>query len=913
MVATWLWFALGALAAAPHAPPLKRVYELPAVNARTACFPSGLKVVMVERPGTGTATSVWLIDGGQADDPEGAGGSMHMIEHLWFRSHPERGEEFRRAASELSPGAFTLVDTTVFHASASVSDLGPMLELHSWVLAAPLQDIDEEVFATERDVVRAEAWYRHGHSDRAALRMLDRVLYPKGHPYHDSMTRPEELEGLTLETVSQVAAEQYVADGATLYIEADLPPTGIEALVIESLPSRLTAGTGSSCERTHKPRIPKDVATDELLEVKGPRWRPAVYISWALPPLTAADEAIMELAGRQLQSNIRRQLVGVPGLNQSSPSTESVRCGDYYGRLSTQYTCVIDLPFGVEAIPVVKAVKRAIANSANEMANDDFRNRQIIAKFASDLMTAWLEDFESQASPNIVDRALQAHHTGTVSGLRDRLDGLGAADHAAMAAFTKEWFQPERMGAIFVEPDLGPELDLNRISGQASLLVSERAWTPVESDVAIATRVLPSGLEVWAVQRANAPVAHVDLVFGGGNMRDPEPGTNEFLQYLARHRMPGANFGDLKLDLGMTTYSHFGNWTNSSSVSGTAGNADAAIWVHRAKLEGITWDISNRQNVLDKSVNYSLGKYQSLPQVFASPMAYARLFPGHRAGMAWWERNKAARYVGEGLVRRWLKQVYRPENGKLLVVSSRPVSEIDSLVDKYFAGFKGKGKVDELRNQTEALPPPPTRMAMAFAFDAEVSHASAYCRVPGVGPQSIAISRVSRAALAKALFESLRSEGGSYATGAHMDPMTPELAVLQLSAEVGPLDGGNAVKAMLAVIEALATGEHPDFVAGAVRGARADWGRSWSSASRASGLLRMAAAWGIAPDQLANMGEQMANVTAADVADFLGDCAGHEVVTLIGPDAAARMQAVGLDAEEVDWKARRDLILQDLK
>ena len=79
----------------------------------------------------------------------------------------------------------------------------------------------------------------------------------------------------------------------------------------------------------------------------------------------------------------------------------------------------------------------------------------------------------------------------------------------------------------------------------------------------------------------------------------------------------------------------------------------------------------------------------------------------------------------------------------------------------------------------------------------------------------------------KALFDSLRSEGGTYSPYVTTDPLTPHLAVLKLRAEVAPGDASNTATLLLAVIESLASGEHDAFIEASRRKARANWTR-WS-------------------------------------------------------------------------------------
>ena len=58
-------------------------------------FPTGLRIYMQADPTHPIASIFTVVDHGHSDDAEGAEGSAHFCEHLWFRSsHDTFGEEF---------------------------------------------------------------------------------------------------------------------------------------------------------------------------------------------------------------------------------------------------------------------------------------------------------------------------------------------------------------------------------------------------------------------------------------------------------------------------------------------------------------------------------------------------------------------------------------------------------------------------------------------------------------------------------------------------------------------------------------------------------------------------------------------------------------------------------------------------
>ncbi len=69
---------------------------------------------------------------------------------------------------------------------------------------------------------------------------------------------------------------------------------------------------------------------------------------------------------------------------------------------------------------------------------------------------------------------------------------------------------------------------------------------------------------------------------------------------------------------------------------------------------------------------------------------------------------------------------------------------------------------------------------------------------------------------------------------------------------------------------------------------------------------------GLGLDYVTSYGERLGALEVGSVARELESCMGHEVVTLVGPQAeiTGQLEAMEIDHSILDWRAERDRLMQ---
>ena len=187
-------------------------------------------------------------------------------------------------------------------------------------------------------------------------------------------------------------------------------------------------------------------------------------------------------------------------------------------------------------------------------------------------------------------------------------------------------------------------------------------------------------------------------------------------------------------------------------------------------------------------------------------------------------------------------------------------------------------------------------------FEAVQADVTVSCRVRGRDATNDAALDVLAGIVRRGLWQSLREDARSYAPSVRLTTLRPDVGLLELSAEVETAQAAGAASAMLDLLRLVAAGVPEPVLAWERLAARGRWSRGWASAAGTWAALDEATAHGIGFDLVRTWPERLAWVDAGAVAALLADCAGHEAVTVVGPDVTDALQADGLAAERVDWQ-----------
>ncbi|EYD73004.1 M16 family metallopeptidase [Limimaricola hongkongensis] len=198
----------------------------------TYTLDNGLEVVVIEDHRAPVVTQMLWYRVGSADEPEGASGVAHFLEHLLFKATDDLASgEFSAtvAANGGTDNAFTSTDYTAYFQRVAADRLPLMMEME----AERMNDLrltDQDI-ETERQVIVEERNQRvesnPGALAREQMNAAQYINHPYGRPVIGWM---HEIEGLGREDVRDFYETYYSPNDAILVVAGDVEPEEVLAL-----------------------------------------------------------------------------------------------------------------------------------------------------------------------------------------------------------------------------------------------------------------------------------------------------------------------------------------------------------------------------------------------------------------------------------------------------------------------------------------------------------------------------------------------------------------------------------------------------------------------------------------------------------------------------------------------------------
>ena len=213
------------------------VVGMPAVADEVTTFTldNGMDVVVIEDHRAPVVTHMVWYRVGSADEPVGASGVAHFLEHLLFKATDDlRAGEFSAtvAANGGDDNAFTSYDYTAYFQRIAADRLGLMMQME----ADRMNDlmITPDDIVTERNVVIEERNQRTESNANALAREQIRAAQYLNHRYGVPIVGwMHELEALELEDTQAFYELYYSPNNAILVVAGDVDPTEVRALAEE--------------------------------------------------------------------------------------------------------------------------------------------------------------------------------------------------------------------------------------------------------------------------------------------------------------------------------------------------------------------------------------------------------------------------------------------------------------------------------------------------------------------------------------------------------------------------------------------------------------------------------------------------------------------------------------------------------
>ena len=216
---------------------------------------------------------------GNVEDPAGRRGLAHLVEHLAFEvrvapDQPTIAAELAELA--LGHNAYTSDDETHYTAIAFADRLDALLAIEARRMTITCDQLSEELFVRERDVVLAELTERATPYTRLRDEIAAAVWGP-AHPY--GRARAPQVAAATRQDACDFLAAHYTPDRAILVVTGSFDVAATRAAITERFGAIAGAAAGARVEvappaltGTHSVhRAPVDEAT-AIVVFHAPRW-----------------------------------------------------------------------------------------------------------------------------------------------------------------------------------------------------------------------------------------------------------------------------------------------------------------------------------------------------------------------------------------------------------------------------------------------------------------------------------------------------------------------------------------------------------------------------------------------------------------------------------------------------------------
>jgi predicted Zn-dependent peptidase len=194
---------------------------------------NGMTFLIVERPDPARVAAGWVARVGSADDPTGATGASHLLEHMMFKGtqtigvqDPNELDVLYGRAGATSLNALTRNDLTAYFVSLPANEIELWFWLESDRLLAPVfRDLEGERKVIEQERQRDES------APRGRLQSQFNALFWRAQPYHAPILGwPSDLAATSVADAERHFHASYTAGNLTAVLVGHLDRALIEDL-----------------------------------------------------------------------------------------------------------------------------------------------------------------------------------------------------------------------------------------------------------------------------------------------------------------------------------------------------------------------------------------------------------------------------------------------------------------------------------------------------------------------------------------------------------------------------------------------------------------------------------------------------------------------------------------------------------
>ena len=708
----------------PDPAPASVLAEGIALDYQTFTLDNGLRVVVhTDRKAPVVALHAWY-NVGSKDEPEGQTGFAHLFEHIGLFNPTENVPgglmEPLRAMGATDWNGTTWFDRTNFFQTVPTAALEQALYMESDRMGHLLGALSQERLTNQIGVVQNEK--RQGDNNPYGLVFYSilEALFPEGHPYrHSTIGSMADLDAASLQDLRDWHRDNYGPNNAVLVLAGDIDVETARVLV-ERYFGHIPRGPQNEPAQADVPTLADRVDLQMFDRVSNSR----LYRAWAVPGLTAAEAADLDVAATVLGGLASSRLDNA--LVRGEQSAVSVFAGYQPFQRVGFFQITVDVAPGQDVDAVSARLDQIIADFIAEGPTADEVARVVTGELSQRMQA--LEPtggFGGQAVV-LAEGMLYADDPGFY---RTQLDAYARVTPDSVRAVTGAWL---------TRPVVAVRVDPGERAAYAEAAADRPAPEPVEPltitprepmppvgqvqgldfpDVERAT--LSNGIEVVYAHFDAAPVTRVAIEFDAGHAADPADalGTQALLLQLLTEGTTTRNsieLAEAQERLGATITATAGMDRTIVNLTAPSANLEASALLMAdvtrnpalapAEIERLR--AQQLANIAAELTQPNAIGQRALPALlYGEGHPYGRAFTGtgDAAAVAAVSREDLAAFH-----QTWI----RPDNAQLFVVSDRPLSEVTAALEAGFGGWSAPSAPRGTKAFDAVLPTPEPRIVL---------------------------------------------------------------------------------------------------------------------------------------------------------------------------------------------------------
>ncbi len=683
---------------------MSKSQDIPVLAYKKHTLKNGLDVILLEDHRLPlVAVSLWYHVG-PANERPGLTGFAHLFEHMMFEGSKHVGEKAHFLYLE-SAGASTINGTTDFDRTNYFETLpSNQLELALWLesdrMGFLLDTLDDQKLENQRDVVRNE---RRQSIESAPYGLVQEELFhqlfPKDHPYYASVIGSHaDIEAAQLADVREFFQHYYAPNNASLAIVGDINPEQTKKLV-EKYFGPIQAGKPVPRATVSTPPISskKHTVVEDQVEL------PRVYIAWITDPVFSQADAELDLIakifGGGKSSRLYKSLVYEKRIAQdASAHQSSLALGSIF---SIEATCKP----GIRPKDLEDAIWKDLAEfrkigpepaelerARNTIESAIIRGLENLGGFGGvadrlNMYNHFLGD------PDYLAQDLERYRAATIESLRTRACDRLKPD-ACVVVYGIPGQKtindiPKRIHPPSGPIELSPTPDQNWRHSPPAPGPAHVLNLPIPKKLQ-----LPNGLSILLLEQHNLPIVSANIVVLSGSERNApdQPGlasfTAEMLDEGTIKRSPIRIAGDAdQLGASIST----GSTTDLSYIAmrSLKRNVESAFELISDILLNPAFVPEEIERVRNDRLTHILQQKDN-PGVMATKVFFDAVYgSGHPYGFTEIGSEESNHSVTRDLIAGFYNSGYLPTDTALVAAGDITESELLTLAEKFFGGWKG--------------------------------------------------------------------------------------------------------------------------------------------------------------------------------------------------------------------------------